>query len=106
MAFEEEGPSKVLLLMTAIPPIFLVAIFRLTDNFSTSPTLPPLYYKIMPLALTFFAIVVSIMGFLTARDEEPEWGSRLPFKVIEAVHLAYIAVSLLLASLVVTLYFL
>lgn len=106
MAFEEEGPSKVLLLMTAIPPIFLVAIFRLTDNFSTNPTLPPLYYKIAPLALVFFTVIVSVMGFLTARDEEPEWGSRLPFKIIEAIHLAYIAVSLLLASLVVTLYFL
>lgn len=106
MAFEEEGPSGVLLIMTAIPPFLIAAIFWLTENFSVKPSLPPLFYKILPLLLVFIAILVAFMGYTTAKDEEPEWGSRLPFKVIEALHLAYVAISVLLAVLVVTLYFL
>ncbi len=106
MAMEEEGPSPILIVMTVIPPIMLGLTFVLTDNFSVKPSLPFFFSKILPLVLLLVATAIAVMGYFTAKDEEPEWGPELPFKVIEALHLAYIAASLILATLVILLYFL
>jgi len=106
VAMEEEGPSKTLILLTIIPPVIFYAVFRLTDNFSVEPKLPVLYHAIVPLILLLMSLVASFMGYTAARDEEPEWGWRLPYKVLQALHIGYLFIALILVVFVVTMYFL
>ncbi len=103
---EGEKPSGVLLAMTAAPLILDAAIFLLTDGFSTHPHFPHFLYMIVTIALAIIAVVVSIFAYLLARDEEPEWGDVLPFKVVEGVNLASLLVALLFAFLIIYMYYL
>lgn len=104
MLEERKRPSSVLLAMTAAPAPLLLLVWYLTEGFSLKPSLPHLYSRVVPLVLAIFSIIVAIFTFNLARDEEPEWGPALPFKVIEGIAVAYIVLSTLFMLLVASTY--
>ena len=106
MAMEEEGPSKTLIILAILPPVLLFIIYHLVEGFTTKPKSPPFMHAILPLILAILSVVFSVFGFFAAKDEEPEWGSALPYKSVEALSIGYILISLVFAGLVVILYFL
>lgn len=107
---EQGGPSIALLALTVAPLALLVASWMLTGGFSETPPFAPLFSRILPLASTAVAALLSIFAYNLARDEEPEWGGglqqRLAFKAIEGAALAYIALSVVFALLLLSMYFL
>ncbi|WP_219731626.1 hypothetical protein [Infirmifilum uzonense] len=103
---EKVKPSTLLIIVTLIPLFLNVAIFIITDGFNVNPTTPPFLYMFGTLAMAVIAVLASIIGFTMARDEEPEWGSKIPFKVIEAMNVFSILLSIVFALLVVLIYFL
>ena len=104
--YEPSRPSILLITLSLLPIPLIISVFYLTDNFSLKPHLPPLYHAIAPAFLLVFSIALSVFAFITAKDEEPEWGPVLPFKVIEGACLSYIVISAILLALVVLRYFL
>jgi len=99
-------PSTALLVLTLLPWFLLVAVVIATNGFSVHPSTPPYVYLFVSPALAVIAIVVALMGYFLARDEEPEWGSRVVFKAIEAAELASILVAVLILALIAITYFL
>jgi len=103
---ERAKPSTALLVLTLLPWFLLVAVVMMTNGFNIHPSTPPYIYLFVSPALTIIAIVVAVMGYILAKDEEPEWGSRLVFKAIEAAELASILVAALFLGLIAVTYFL
>uniref|UniRef100_A0A7C3WW36 Uncharacterized protein n=1 Tax=Thermofilum pendens TaxID=2269 RepID=A0A7C3WW36_THEPE len=103
---ERVKPSTALLVLTLLPWFLLVAVIMATGGFNVHPNTPPYVYLFVSPALTIIAIAVALMGYFLARDEEPEWGSRLTFKIIEATELASILVAAFFLGLIVITYFL
>lgn len=103
---EGDKPSRVLLGLTAIPIALDALIFLLTDGFNTHPHYPHFIYMIVTIALAIIAVVSAIFAYMLARDEEPEWGDVLPFKIVEGVNIASLAVALLFAFLIIYMYYL
>lgn len=104
--YERTRPSIVLVILSLIPLALIFSVFHLTEFFSVKPSLPPFYHALLPLFILAMSAIISVFSYFTARDEEPEWGPVLPFKVIEGVSISYIVTSIVLASLVVVMYFL
>lgn len=89
-----------------IPIAMIAATFILTDYFSVNPTTyPPPFNSIVPLVLLIMAIISAAVSYITAKDEEPEWGPQLPFKIVEAIDVAIIVLSIMLVVLLITFYF-
>ncbi|MFZ8855163.1 MAG: hypothetical protein ACO2OQ_03250 [Thermofilaceae archaeon] len=105
---ERARPSTALLVLTLLPWFLLVSVVVVTNGFNIHPSTPPYIYLFVSPALAIIAIVVALMGYILARDEEPEWGSRssLVFKAIEAAELASILVAVLVLGLIAITYFL
>jgi hypothetical protein len=103
---ERARPSTALLVLTLLPWFLLVSVVVVTNGFNVHPSTPPYVYLFVSPALAIIAIVVALMGYILARDEEPEWGSRLVFKAIEAAELASILVAVLVLGLIAITYFL
>ncbi len=102
---EKVKPSTLLIVVTFIPLFLNAGIFIITEGFNITPHSPPLVYTIGSLALAVMAILAAVIGYTMAKDEEPEWGSKLPFKVIQGVNIFSILLSVMLALLVVLVYF-
>lgn len=102
---EKTRPSNALLILTFLPWVFFTAIFMITEGFNLRPSTPPYLYLFASPALAVIAIVVAVMGYLLAKDEEPEWGSRTIFKAIQAINLASILLAFLVLSLIVISYY-
>lgn len=105
MLEERKRPSYVLLAMAIAPAPLLLLIWHLTEGFSLKPSLPHLYSRITPMVLAILSIVVAVFTFNLARDEEPEWGPALPFKVIEGAAVAYIVLAVIFLLLIASTYF-
>jgi len=103
---EGEKPSKVLLGLTALPIVLDTLIFILTDGFNAHPHYPHFIYMIVTIALAVIAVVAAIFAYMLARDEEPEWGDVLPFKIVEGVNIASLAIAILFTILIVYMYYL
>lgn len=103
---ENVRPSLPLLLLTFIPLIFEAITFFVTNGFSVHPTFPPIVYAIGTLMILVIAIVLSVFAFMLSKDEEPEWGSKLPFKIIQALNLSSIVISLVFIIMIVFVYYL
>ena len=103
--YERRKPSTILIILSLIPPILIFSVFMLTDWFNVKPRLPMMFYAILPLILMVISTLISALSYLTAKDEEPEWGTVLPYKIIEGVNLAYAVISVMLIALVVVMYF-
>ena len=105
MLEEPVRPSLTLIVLTIAPLPLLIATVLLTEGFSISPSLPYTYSRVIPIVITIISMVIAIFAFNLARDEEPEWGPVLPFKVIEGVSIAYLIVGSLFAALIIMTYF-
>ncbi len=103
---EKERPSTALIILTIIPLIILVAVILLTDSFNAHPHMPPFYYAILTLILLGLSLVTSFFAFFLARDEEPEWGSKLPFKVIQGLAISFAVLSAVFIVLIIFIYYL
>jgi len=103
---EKTKPSTLLVVVTFIPLFLNAGIFVITEGFNVNPHSSPLLYAIGSLILAAIAVLAAIIGLTMARDEEPEWGSKLPFKVIEGVNIFSILLSVMFALLVLLVYFL
>ena len=102
---EERMPSRELIALTIAPLIPLALIWTLTEGFSENPSLPPILSTVLPLALSLISAVVALFAFNLAKDEEPEWGPVLPFKLIEGLTVVYIVLSLLFFAIIVFIHF-
>ncbi|MEM0087390.1 MAG: hypothetical protein QXS92_02325 [Thermofilum sp.] len=103
---EAARPSNALKLLAIMPWIFLAATYFITEGFNVRPTTPPYLYLFASPALAVLAIVVAVMGYLLAKDEEPEWGSRIAFKAIQAAELASILSAVLVLVIIAVTYYL
>ncbi len=103
---ERAKPSGALVALLVIPWALLVSVYALTEGFNVRPSTPPYLYLFVSPALAVIAIVVSVMGYLLAKDEEPEWGPRTIFKAIEAAEVASILLAVLLLALIAVTYYL
>ncbi|MEZ0345991.1 MAG: hypothetical protein ABWK01_05530 [Infirmifilum sp.] len=103
---ETVKPSLLLIIVTIIPLFLNIGIFIVTDGFNVKPTYPPFLYMFGTLVMAVLAVVTAIIGFTMARDEEPEWGSKVTFKAIEGVNVFSILLSIVFALLIVLMYFL
>ncbi|RLF05032.1 MAG: hypothetical protein DRK00_05390 [Thermoprotei archaeon] len=106
MLEERKRPSSVLLAMTIAPAPLLLLIWFLTEGFSLRPSLPHIFSKIAPMVLAILSIIIAIFTFNLAKDEEPEWGPALPFKVIEGAAIAYVVLAVIFLLLIASTYFL
>ena len=94
MSWEKKFPGLLTLALMVVPVLMIIATFILTDYFSVNPTTyPPPFNSIVPLILLVIAIISAAVSYTTAKDEEPEWGPQLPFKIVEGIDIAIIAVS-------------
>ncbi len=103
---EGDKPSGVLLALTAIPLLLDAAIYYLTDGFSVHPHFSHFIYMVVTLALAIIAGVAAVFAFLLAKDEEPEWGNQLPFKLVEGINMASLALTSLFIILLIYMYYL
>lgn len=102
---EKAKPSNALIILAIMPWAFLVATYVLTEGFNVKPFTPPYLYLFASPALAVFAMLTAIMGYLLAKDEEPEWGSRTIFKAIQAAELASILLAILVLVIIVMTYY-
>lgn len=100
-----EKPSKALVFLASVPAILLALIWFLTDGFNVRPSLPYFFSRALPLALAVITAAVALLAYGTAKDEEPEWGKSLIFKVIEGAALVYVALAALFSAMIVFTYF-
>jgi hypothetical protein len=105
LVVETQLPSKILTALTLAPLLPLLATWVLTEGFSKSPTLPPFFSKILPLILTLLSAVLAFFAYNAAKDEEPEWGESLVFKLVEGLALGFILLSIIFAAMVAVTYF-
>lgn len=103
---EKARPSTALMVLVLIPWVLLTLVYILTEGFNVHPSTPPYLYLFASPALAVIAIVVSVMGYLLARDEEPEWGPRVIFKAVEAAEVASMLLAALLLVLIAVTYYL
>ncbi|MHB9303240.1 hypothetical protein [Thermofilum pendens] len=103
---EKTKPSKLLIVVTMIPVLLDGAVWMVTEGFNVKPRFfPPLVYAVGSLVMLVLAVFVSFIGYTMSKDEEPEWGSKLPFKLIQALNILWVLVSVMFALLVVFIYF-
>ena len=106
LSWERKYPSLFTIFLMILPLVFIAITFTLTDYFSVNPTTyPPPFNSIVPLILLIIGIISAAVSYTTARDEEPEWGSQLPFKIVEGVDIASVILSMMFIVLIVTMYF-
>ena len=106
LSWEKKFPGALTLTLMFVPVALIAATFILTDYFSVNPTTyPPPFNSIVPLILLVVAIISAAISYITAKDEEPEWGPQLPFKIVEAIDIAIIVLSIMLIVLLITIYF-
>lgn len=103
---EKTRPSGVLITLTVIPLLFNVATYMITDGFNTHPPFPPIVYAIATLIILILAIVLAIFAYILSKDEEPEWGSKVPYKIIQALNVASIIIAVTFIILVIFVYYL
>ncbi|AGT35436.1 MAG: hypothetical protein QW360_00105 [Thermofilum sp.] len=104
---EKTKPSKTLLIVTFIPIILNVLVFIVTDGFNVHPHLTsPFIYLIGSFVMLVIATFVAFIGYTMAKDEEPEWGSKLQFKIIQALNLLWVLLSIVFALMLVFVYLL
>lgn len=103
---ERTRPSGVLIALTAIPILFDVTTYIVTGGFNTHPPFPPIVYAIATLIILVLAIVSAIFAYLLSKDEEPEWGSKIPYKIIQAINVATIIVAITFIVLIIFAYWL
>ncbi|MDW8003974.1 MAG: hypothetical protein RMI04_04110 [Thermofilaceae archaeon] len=106
---EDGKPSAVLVLLTLAPIIPLGITWTLTEGFNKNPSRPPFFSKILPLALVLITIIISLIAFNLARDEElestGEFKYRLIFKFIEGSAIVYVIISIVFSLMIVVTYF-
>jgi len=102
---ETRLPSKTLTALAVVPLIPLLLVWVLTEGFSANPSLPPFFSKILPLLLSLISMLSAVFAYNAARDEEPEWGGGLLFKLIEGLSWGYILLALIFTALIITIYF-
>ena len=105
--YENAKPSMFLLIVTFIPILLIVLVFIVTDGFNVHPRLAsPLIYLVGSFVMLVFAIFVAFIGYTTGKDEEPEWGNKLQFKIIQALNILWILLSIVFALMLVLVYLL
>jgi hypothetical protein len=102
---ETQLPSKVLTALSVVPLVPLLAAWALTEGFNTNPSLPPFFSKILPLLLSLVSAILALFAYNAARDEEPEWGGGLVFKLIEGLSLGYILLAAIFVAMILFTYF-
>lgn len=100
-----QPPSKILTALSVAPLIPLLIAWILTEGFSTNPSLPPFFSKILPLLFSLISALLAFFAYNAARDEEPEWGGGLVFKLIEGLALGYILLAFIFITLIIITYF-
>lgn len=103
---EKIKPSMLLYIVSLIPLFLNLGVFIITSGFNVNPETPPFVYMFGSLVMTAIAIVAALIGFTMARDEEPEWGSKLAFKLIEGLNVFSVMLSIVFALLIILIYFL
>lgn len=103
---EKTRPSNALMILTILPWTFLASTYFITEGFNINPSTSPYLYLFASPALAVIAVVVAVMGYLLAKDEEPEWGSKFVFKVIQATELASILAAVSVLLIIVMTYYL
>ena len=104
---ERVKPSKLLLTVTFIPVLLNILVFVVTEGFNVKPQLTsPFIYLVGSFVMLAIAIFAACIGYSLARDEEPEWGSKFPFKLLQALNVLWILLSIVFALMLVLVYFL
>jgi len=95
---------KVPLALTVFPAFLIALVLVITENFSVHPSISQA--PLIGIFISMFTVIAAIVAYKIVKDEEEMEEENWKYKVLEGLNLGYIAISVLMILLIVTLYFL